>query len=299
MTEKKVQEQDLDLWLLVDWVLWDWHTDSDFQLTYEEIEWLPPLFLQDDIRFDYNQWRQTWSKKSCTIFAALGSISDLYNYKFSIDEIKEYDDLSYTLGRKDWHWWYTKDAIAMACKKFTKDHPDMPVVYYYISASDDAKVNKALEKNYDFNISFNYTKDYVFDLAEDWCIDRAEKNTKTLVSHAVCQILKDGCKTVKDNYEWSKDQYYKVKVSNNDLVVAGILHPGWYLIVKVAECNYAELKRMEKVKTACLNALDMNSALRHATNDQTLKNKLHDVNERIRNNNLKYIEDKTKELRKI
>ena len=54
---------------------------------------------------------------------------------------------------------------------------------------------------------------------------------------------------------------------------------------------------MEKVKVACLNALENNSALRHATNDQTLKNKLHEINEYIRNNNLKYIEEKTNELR--
>jgi hypothetical protein len=55
--------------------------------------------MQDDTRFDYNQGKQTWSKKSCTIFAAIGSISDLWNYKFPISEIKEYDDLSYELGR--------------------------------------------------------------------------------------------------------------------------------------------------------------------------------------------------------
>ena len=214
-----------------------------------------------------------------------------------MSEIKEYDDLSYPSWRKEWHWRYTKHAIAMSCNKWNKDHPDMPVVYYYVSASDDAKVNKIIEKNYDFNISFNYTYDYCLDLSEDWCIDRANKNTKTLVSHAVCQIMKDWYKTVKDNYDWSKEQYYKVKVSNKDLVVAGILHPSWYLIVKVAECNYAELKRMEKVKTACLNACEYNSKLREATNDKVLRNKLHEVNEYIRNNNLKYIEENTKKLR--
>jgi hypothetical protein len=32
---------------------------------------------------------------SCTIFAAVGCLSDLMNYKFSYDEIKEIDELSY------------------------------------------------------------------------------------------------------------------------------------------------------------------------------------------------------------
>ena len=54
---------------------------------------------------------------------------------------------------------------------------------------------------------------------------------------------------------------------------------------------------MEKVKTACLNACEMNSKLWEATNDETLKKKLHEVNEYIRNNNLKYIEEMTQKLR--
>lgn len=295
MTELK--EEELDLWVLVDWCEWDWHEDTDFQLTDSEIEWLPTLFMQDETRFDYNQGKQAWSKKSCTIFAAIWAISDLWNYAFPLSEIKEYDDLSYTEWRIEWKWWKTKKAIDLACRKWNKDHPDMPVVYYAIDNVNDDKVNRILAKNYDYNISFNYTKEYVLDLADNMEIDKAEKNTKTLVWHAVCQIQKNWAKYVKDNYAWSKDQYYKVNVSNKDLCNAGILHYWGYVILKVAECNLWELKRMEKVKTACLNALENNSALWHATNDQNLKNKLHEVNEYIRNNNLKYIERETERLR--
>lgn len=297
MTDKELREEELDLWVLVDWCDWDWHEDTDFQLTDSEIEWLPTLFMQDDTRFDYNQGKQTWSKKSCTIFAAIWAISDLRNYYFPLSEIKEYDELSYTEWRIEWKGWQTKKAIDLACRKWNKDHPDMPVVYYAIDNVNDDKVNRILAKNYDYNISFNYTKEYVLDLADNMEIDKAEKNTKTLVWHAVCQIQKNWAKYVKDNYAWSKDQYYKVNVSNKDLCNAGILHYWWYVILKVAECNLWELKRMEKVKVACLNALENNSALRHATNDQNLKNKLHEVNEYIRNNNLKYIERETERLR--
>jgi hypothetical protein len=55
---------------------------------------------------------------------------------------------------------------------------------------------------------------------------------------------------------------------------------------------------MEKVKVACLNACEYNSKLREATNDEVLRKKLHDLNEYIRNNNLKYIEKETERLRK-
>lgn len=294
MTERKEAELDLDI--LVDWCEWDWHEDTDYQLTDSEVEWLPTLFMQDDMRFDYNQGKQAWSKKSCTIFAAIWAISDLWNYKFPLSEIKEYDDLSYEWWRVEGKWWSTKKAIEMSCKKWNADHPDMPVVFYSIRSSDDEKVMRIIQKNYDFNISFNYTLDYCKDLNENHEIDRAEK-WKTIVSHAVVQILKDWCKQVKDNYAWSAEQYYKVNVSNWKLNNAWILHNWWYVILKVKECNLWELKRMEKVKVACLNACEYNSALWHATNDQNLKNKLHELNEYIRNNNLKYIEEKTKELR--
>jgi hypothetical protein len=32
---------------------------------------------------------------SCTIFAAIGMLSDLINYEFSYEQIKEVDELSY------------------------------------------------------------------------------------------------------------------------------------------------------------------------------------------------------------
>lgn len=48
--------------------------------------------------------------------------------------------------------------------------------------------------------------------------------------------------------------------------------------------------RLEKVQTACNNVLTANSALWNNTNDKKLQNKLHDVSEYIRQNNLAYIE---------
>lgn len=281
---------------LFDWCLWDGHSDTDYVLTAGEVDWLPELVVQDTIRFDYNQWKQSRSKASCTIFSAIGAISDLWNYEFSLDEIKEYNDLSYTLWRVQGKGWYTKDAIDMCVKKWNKDHPDKPVAYYSFLSREDEKVNKIISKNYDLNISFNYTKDYVLDLNEDGAIDRANRS-ESIIWHAVCQIMKDWKKQVKDNYAGSKHQYYPVNVSNAELREAGILHTYAFVILKVWENNLEELKRLERVKTACLNALEYNSKLRHETNDETLKNKLHNANEYIRNNNLKYIEEMTAKLR--
>jgi hypothetical protein len=57
---------------------------------------LPPLVRKDETRFTYNQYKNKWSWVSCTVFAAVGMLSDLINYEFSYDQIKEIDDLTYT-----------------------------------------------------------------------------------------------------------------------------------------------------------------------------------------------------------
>ena len=68
---------------------------TDYVLCDGDIDLLPNLYQQDNIRYEYNQSNQSWSKKSCTIFSAMGMVSDLMNYEFSLKELKEVDELSY------------------------------------------------------------------------------------------------------------------------------------------------------------------------------------------------------------
>lgn len=73
--------------------------ETDYPLCEGFEDALPTLYQQDEIIYEYNQANQDWSKKSCTIFSAIGAISDLFNYKFSLEEIKEIDNMSYSRGR--------------------------------------------------------------------------------------------------------------------------------------------------------------------------------------------------------
>jgi len=69
------------------------------------------------------------------------------------------------------------------------------------------------------------------------------------------------------------------------------------LFTKVKEDNYEELVRLERVKTLSINTMNANSELRHNTNDKKLQKILHEENEYIRNNQLKYIEENLVKLR--
>ena len=283
--------------LEINWCLGDWYEVSDFLLTEADIYNLPELFMQDTIRYNYNQWKQNRSKKSCSIFCAVGAMSDLKNYKFSLDEIKEIDDMSYKRWRIANEWRYTKNAFALVCDRWNKKFPENPSAYYAVLFQNDEKCNMIMNKNYNLWVSFNYTADYVKDYEENGEIDRATKWQKKLVWHCENEIMKDWRKQLKDNYDGSKSQYVKINVSNSALYNAGIFHTRAYVFTNVKEDNIWEIKRLEKVKTACLNSLEYNSQLRHATNDATLKKKLHETNEWIRNNNLKYIEENLLKLK--
>ena len=71
------------------WCLWAWATSTDYVLCSGDEDLLPPLVKKDEIRFEYNQYANKWSYVSCTIFAAVWMLSDLTNYQFTYDEIKE------------------------------------------------------------------------------------------------------------------------------------------------------------------------------------------------------------------
>lgn len=283
--------------LVDDWCLWDWYEETDFLLTEADIYTLPELYTQDTIRYNYNQWKQDWSKKSCSIFAAVWALSDLKNYKFDLSAIREIDTESYKRDRVSWQWRYTKKAFALTAEWRNVNFPKDPVAYYAVLFSNDDKCNMVMNKNYNLWVSFNYTKDYVLDYDENWEIDRAVKWQPKLVWHCVNEIIKDWRKQIKDNYDWSKSQYYKINVSNADLYNAWIYHTRAYMFTNVKEDNLWELKRFERVKVAALNALEANSTLRENTNSKELQKSLHKTNEDIRNITLKYIEENIEKLR--
>lgn len=276
-----------------DWCLWDWHTSSDFILTWNTVDWLPTLYQQDDIRFEYNQYNQKWSKASCTIFWSLGAISDLWNYKFELDEMKEINDLSYGLWRKEWDWWYIKDAVDLCCKEWNKRHPDKKVLYYYVPFYDDETMQKVLDKNYTIVCWFNWTMEYVVDYTEDNVLNTTWKG-KRIFWHCVDMINYKGKKSIKDSDYGKKYNIYEIKPTNMALFSDWVYFPSAYVIVK-ANDDIEEQKRLEKIKTIAMNALNANSELRHNTNSEVVKEALHNCNEVIRDTTIKYINENLKQ----
>ena len=275
-----------------------WESDRDYVLCEWDIDLLPELYQQDQIRYEYNQWNQNWSKLSCTIFAAVWMLSDLMNYEFSIDEIKEIDNLSYDNPnyhpRKKWEWWWVKDAVDLVAKRWNEKHPDNKVAYYRVSKYSDM-VDKIIALWYTMDTNYCPTVEYAKDYYLDWILDLYEFWTKTN-GHSVC-VINDWVRKIKDNYKGRKNPDWKdVNIYEVKNQIAKITNYWTYLYVytKVAEDHMQEIKRLNEIKAKCNVIIDHLGGLRGMVNDSNFQGILHYTANKLRAK----IEDANNELKK-
>lgn len=275
--------------------------DTDYVLCNWDIDLLPELHQQDFIRYEYNQGNQWWSRVSCTIFAAVGMVSDLMNYEFSLDEIKEIDNLSYNNPkyhpRKKGEWWYVKDAVDLVAKWWNEHHRDLWMVAYYRVSKYSDMVDNALQKWYTLDTNFcptvEYAKDYY---VSDWVLDWYEfwYNTNW---HSV-DIIWDWHRAVKDNYKGRKTadgsrdcNIYELKHSLAEITN---FSPRLYIYTKVQEDHMDEIKRLNEIKAECNLIIDHLGSLWHMVNDTNFQWILHYTAEKLR----KKIADANEQLKK-
>ena len=272
-----------------------WTKDTDYVLCDGESDLLPTLYKKDEIRYTYNQYKNTWSYVSCTIFAAVGMASDLTNYEFSYDEIKEIDDTSYNNPnyehiRLPWHWWYVSDAVDHIRKWWNKNEKLVKMYWklasYRISKYSDELIEWAMDKLYtiDWNLCPNssWNKDKA-----DWMIDGTDfwKNTNW---HSIDFICKEWVRSVKDS--WSVPYYWlKHKLSE-----ISNIWPNLYIYTLVKEDNLEEIKRLNEFKAECVTTIEHLQKMWHMTKDPSFQWVLHEMANGLR----KKIEDCNTELKK-
>lgn len=264
---------------------------------------LPTLYQQDDVIFEYNQSKQEWSKKSCTIFSAIGAISDLFNYQFTLDEIKEIDDISYTRGRFKNQGRRVQSAVKLVADRRNEHHSDLgKVAYYKIDTTNNELVDKILEKGYNIMTNLNGNTKYTLDYLQDAIVNDTDFGSATywhalnLVTVNLKKIWGKVC--VKDNYKGRTTNngkldcnIYALEHYPSEISVFGV---NGYIYTKVAEDALEEVKRLNEFKTNLQKAIDINSAMRHQTNDENYKSILHYVNEK----NRKKLSDCEEQLKK-
>jgi len=264
---------------------------------------LPQLYQQDDVIFEYNQSKQERSKKSCTIFSAIGAISDLFNYQFTLDEIKEIDEISYTRGRFKNQGRRVQSAVKLVADRRNEHHKELgKVAYYKIDTTNNELVDKILDKWYNIMTNLNWNTKYQLDYLKDAVVNDTDFWAATywhainLVTVNLKKIWGKVC--VKDNYKGRTTNngkldcnIYALEHYPSEISVFGI---NGYIYTKVAEDALEEVKRLNEFKTNLQKAIEINSAMRHQTNDENYKSILHYVNEK----NRKKLSDCEEQLKK-
>ncbi len=252
---------------------------TDYILDEWLLDALPTLCQQDEIIYQYNQWTQDWSIKSCTIFNPIWALSDLFNVEIPLDTIKKWDASSYNKGRVKNSGWY----VAMWVKhivdewnssEFSKEY--WKAAFYSVDIKNDDLVKWILDKRYTICTGYQWNANYNKD-KRDGVLEGTEFGSPTYW-HAVNAIRWI------NTPERIKDNYYK-SVSYN---IYDVVHPfsdlscfydRWYVITKVAEDNLERVKKLNEMRTKILNWMETNSELWHLSWSQTHKDRLHEMND--------------------
>ena len=276
------------------WCLWDGHTNNDYLLSAEEINALPELEQQDDIIFEYNQG----DSNDCTIYSALGALSDLFNREVTQEQIEECNEESYKRWRIRGAGWYTKMAVETCCDKWMIRYPTDKVFFYALrNRNNEENFNKILEKWYSICTSFNGNRSYQKDREDNGQIDKADHGESTY-GHAV-NLRKYGKwdRAVKDSYKGRKTNIYGLIPTIDELNNAGTRQNWSYVILKdksAEEKIREDIKRLNRMKTRLTGMIEDNSAMWEDTHDEEYRKELHIINEM----NRKKIQDCNRELAK-
>lgn len=259
-----------------------WEQDTDYTLCNWEWYLLPTLYEKDEVRYTYNQYKNKRSMVSCTIFAAMWMLSDLINVEWSLDQIKEVDDLSYNNPdylpmRKPWKWWYVKLAVKLVADWYNSSElakQYWKVAYYRISKYDDEIVENIIWKLYTIDWNMCPTTEYNND-KKDGMVDGTDfwKNTNW---HSIDVICKEWQRSVKDS--WSTP-YYWLK---NKLSAITNFWEYFYVYTLVKEDNLEEIKRLNEIKSECNVLIEHLWNLRHLVNDENFKWILHYTANKLR-----------------
>lgn len=267
---KKMEIKDM-----LDWCYWVGEKPTDYIMTEWLFDALPKLYKQDEKIYQYNQYKENRSKKSCTIFSAVWWVSDLMNYQFDYWEIKEIDEESYNQWRRKGEWWWVLSAVELVQDWWNKTKKDK-IAFYQVSVKDNQLLKKILNDRYTVCTGYNGNSTYNNDKNDNGVLNKKEF-WKSTYGHAISTIwsVNNNPLRIKDNYEGTKYNIYDV--ANNLSDISCFFEYG-YLYTKVSEDNMERLKELNEFRTILVRSIADNSAMRHLTNDKNYRKELNEMN---------------------
>lgn len=273
--------------------LWLWEKPTDYILTEWLLDSLPTLYNQDEIIFQYNQWANKRSLKSCTLFSPIWAVSDLWNIEIDLAEAKEWDEESYNKWRpKDSGW-----RVALwvhhicECRNNSKHWKELwKIAFYSFELRDNALLQKIFSKRYTVMTGYQWNATYNADKNKDGILNWTSFWASTY-GHAVNTIRWINTPArIKDNYNWTKYNIYDVEHEYKDIPC---FYERGYIFTKVKEDNLERLKELNEFRTILIQTIENNSSMRHQTNDVKYQKELNAMN----NSNRKKLKDIDEQLK--
>ena len=263
--------------------LWLWEQTTDYILTEWLLDSLPTLYQQDEKIYQYNQWANKRSAKSCTLFSPISATSSLFNVEIPLWAIKEWNDESYNHWRIQNQWrlvqkWVDFIVDCWNGSEFWKKYWN--VAYYSIALKDYELMKKIHAKRYTICTWYQWNSTYNQD-KNDWLLEWTTWWSYTYW-HAIQAIrsINDNPARIQDNYYGSaKYNIYDVKHKFSEIPC---FYERWYVLTKVAEDNLERVKELNVFRTNALLTIETLWKMRHQTTVQSFRNDLHDMAEKLR-----------------
>jgi len=266
--------------IIPDWVIW---VDSEKDRLIWDIS-IPKIHAVDKEIYEYNQYKLKANRKSCTLFACFWAVSDLFNYKFTDEEIKEMNKLSYKAWRMKNKWRRLYKAVDVVREYRNNKHPDKQIVSFKLEANSEQH-REALKKRHTTPTVYHWNSKYNKDIRLDWTLNWTKFWTSTYW-HAIGLRNIDFTR-VKDSQYWYKYNKYLLK-DYQGLISSNVFSSVAYLFLPIESIK--ESKEALKIKQIRDRVIKQNSMMRKLIDNEleqskvneTAKNKLHEANESLR-----------------
>ena len=284
LSNMKTNSETLITWIeqieVFDWALWVWQEATDFDIW--DIGSIPNLVKQDDIIFEYNQYKKpTWTS-DCTLFWPFWALSDLKNKRLTDEDIESIRKLAAEKGKKDNKWRYTKLWVDTVVKWWNNNNKDK--ILYVIWDLLWADMLEALWLWYSLVVTFRGNAKYNQDIYADGRVDWIDFDPSTYWHCTRIRLINWKIMVI-DSANWIVS-YNKYELKDLKwLVREWTFYPTAYLILNEhqVEKSKQEIERLTNFRTLVEQNISNNSSMYHLSNDVNFQLWLHNCNNTLRN----------------
>ena len=212
------------------WLIWIWEKKTDWIFGSTNVaDLLNDLeALERQPIYEYNQWAQYETRNYCTIYSALTQLSYLFDYKFTLCQIKEIGNRMIRDWKLDPNYWaYLSDAIDYTRKWWNENFPERLINSYRVRLTEPNFREEVLSKATRLiQIGYRTSSELYRELQDKWYA--MEKDYPKVGGHAVSMYWLN----IIDNYKWrNKKNRYSFHYFG-DLVENWVIFKNWYIFLK-------------------------------------------------------------------